>query len=178
LLYEIDRIKGMDIEIKTGVKVGKDITLSQLVDNGNDAILIATGSKDTVKLDTPGIDLNGIYDGYQFLESVYVNGVDNYLKNNNSDDNSNNKYRLGREVVVIGGGDTALDCARTALRLTKGNITIVYRRTENDMPADPMMLEEAKEEGVKFKFLAEPKSYQGDSNGYVVTTTMNSMRLG
>jgi glutamate synthase (NADPH/NADH) small chain len=175
LLYEIDRIKGMGIEIKTGVKVGKDITLSQLVDNGNDAILIATGSKDTVKLDTPGIDLKGIYDGYQFLESVYVNGVDNYLKNNNS--NSSNKYKLGKEVIVIGGGDTALDCARTALRLMKGNVTIVYRRTENDMPADPIMLEEAKEEGVKFKFLAEPKSYEGDSNGHVVTTTMNSMRL-
>jgi NADPH-dependent glutamate synthase beta subunit-like oxidoreductase len=63
----------MGIEIKTGIKVGNDITLSQLVDNGNDAILIATGSKDTVKLDTPGIDLNGIYDGYQFLERVYVN---------------------------------------------------------------------------------------------------------
>jgi len=174
LLYEIDRIKGMGIEIKTGFKVGKDITLSQLVDNGNDAILIATGSKDTVKLDTPGVDLKGIYDGYQFLESVYVNGIDNYLKN----ENNSNTYRLGKEVIVIGGGDTALDCARTALRLTKGNITIVYRRTENDMPADPIMLEEAKEEGVKFMFLAEPKSYEGDSNGYVVTTTMNSMQLG
>jgi NADPH-dependent glutamate synthase beta subunit-like oxidoreductase len=84
-----------------------------------------------VKLDTPGIDLKGIYDGYQFLESVYVNGVDNYLKNNNNN-NSSNKYKLGKEVIVIGGGDTALDCARTALRLVKGNVTIVYRRTENE----------------------------------------------
>ena len=80
LLYEIDRIKGMGIEVKTNVKVGKDIMLSQLIDNGNDAILIATGSKDAVKLDTPGIDLTGVYDGYQFLESVYVSGVNNYVK--------------------------------------------------------------------------------------------------
>jgi glutamate synthase (NADPH) small chain len=174
LLYEIDRIKELGIEIKTGVKVGKDITLSELRNNGNDAILIATGSKDTIKLDTPGINLNGIHDGYQFLETVYVNGVENYLKNKNN----SNKYELGKEVIVIGGGDTALDCARTALRLTKGNVTIVYRRTENDMPADPIMLEEAKEEGVNFKFLAEPRSYEGDSNGHVVTTTMNSMQLG
>lgn len=173
LLYEIDRIKGMGIEVNTNVKVGKDMTLSQLVDNGNDAILVATGSKDAVKLDTPGIDLKGIYDGYQFLESVYVNGADNYLKNKSN----SNKYDLGKEVIVIGGGDTALDCARTALRLTKGNVTIVYRRTENDLPADPIMLQEAKEEGVNFRFLADPKSFEG-SNGHVTTIEMNSMKLG
>ena len=170
LLYEVERIKGMGVEIKTGLKVGKDIMLSQLT-YGNDAVLIATGSKDTVKLDTPGIDLNGIYDGYQFLETVFVNGVENYMRNNP------NKHHLGEEVIVIGGGDTALDCARTALRLTKGNVTIVYRRTENDMPADPIMLEEAKEEGVKFKFLSEPQSYEG-TDGQVVRVVMNSMQLG
>jgi glutamate synthase (NADPH/NADH) small chain len=168
--YEIERIKGMGVNIKTDIKVGKDITLSQLQD-GNDAILIATGSKDTLKLDTPGIDLEGIYDGYQFLEGVFVNGVEKYNKNNPD------KYELGSDVIVIGGGDTALDCARTALRLTKGNVTIVYRRTENDMPADPIMLEEAKEEGVKFRFLAQPKSYEGD-NGHVVGAVMYLMQLG
>jgi glutamate synthase (NADPH) small chain len=168
--YEIERIKGMGVNIKTDIKVGKDITLSQLQD-GNDAILIATGSKDTLKLDTPGIDLEGIYDGYQFLEGVFVNGVEEYKKNNPD------KYELGKDVIVIGGGDTALDCARTLLRLTKGNVTIVYRRTENDMPADPIMLEEAKEEGVKFRFLAQPKSYEGD-NGHVVGAVMYLMQLG
>jgi NADPH-dependent glutamate synthase beta subunit-like oxidoreductase len=112
LLYEIERIKGMGIEIKTGVEVGKDsITLSHLRDE-NDAVLITTGSKDTVNVDTPEIDLNSIYDGYQFLESVFVNGMDNYIK-------SSNKYNLGKEVIVIGGGDSALDCARTALRLNR-----------------------------------------------------------
>ena len=168
LLYEIERIKEMGIEVRTDVNVGKDITITQLRD-GNDAILIATGSKDPVKLDTPGIDLDGIYDGYQFLESVFVNGVEEYIKNPG-------KYDLGKEIIVIGGGDTALDCARTALRLTNGNVTIVYRRTENDMPADPIMLEEAKEEGVKFKFLAAPKSYEG-VNGYVVAAMMDFMQL-
>ena len=175
LLYEIASIKGMGIEIKTGIKVGKDITLAQITDSGSDAILIATGSKDTMKLDTPGINLRGIYDGYEFLEAVCVSGVDNYLKN---ETNNSNTYRLGKQVIVIGAGDTALDCARTALRLTNGSVTIVYRRTENDMPADPIMLEEAKEEGVKFMFLAEPKTYEGDSEGHVMTTIMNTMRLG
>ena len=92
-----------------------------------------------------------------------MDGVDDFIKNNQNQD------QFGKEVIVIGGGDTALDCARTALRLTKGNVTIVYRRTENDMPADPIMLEEAKEEGVKFRFLGEPKSYEGE-NGHVVGT--------
>jgi glutamate synthase (NADPH) small chain len=170
LSYEIERVKGMGVNIKTNITVGKDITLSRLQD-GNDAILIATGSKDTLKLDTPGIDLDGIYDGYEFLENVFVNGVEDYIKNNQ------NKYDLGKEVIVIGGGDTALDCARTALRLTKGNVTIVYRRTENDMPADPIMLEEAKEEGVKFRFLTQPKSYEGD-NGHVIGAVMDLMQLG
>src|SRR6476660_6893757 len=169
LLYEVERIKGMGVDIKTGIKVGKDVELSHLNDV-NDAILITTGSKDPIKLDTPGIDLNGVYDGYQFLQSVFVNGIEGYMKNSN-------KYDLGKEVIIIGGGDTALDCARTALRLAKARVTIVYRRTENDMPADPIMLEEAKEEGVKFMFLAEPKSYEG-VNGHVVAATMNLMQLG
>ena len=184
LLHEVEKIKEMGVEIRTNVKVGKDITISQLMRDEdenriNDAILIATGSRDTLKLDTPGIDLKGIYDGYQFLKDVFVNGVNNYMKNNNNTNRNSKKYHydLGKEIIVIGGGDTALDCARTALRLTKGNVTIVYRRTENDIPADPIMLQEAKEEGVKFRYLAEPKSYDG-SDGYVVTTTMNSMKLG
>src|ERR671919_266370 len=175
LLYEVEKIKEIGVEIKTNVKVGKDITLSQLM-NENDAILITTGSKDTVKLDTPGIDLKGIYDGYQFLKDVFGNGVNNYINDNNKS-NLKKHYELGTEIIVVGGGDSALDCARTALRLTKGNVTIVYRRTENDMPADPIMLQEAKEEGVKFRFLADPKSFEG-SNGHVTVTEMNSMKLG
>jgi glutamate synthase (NADPH) small chain len=175
LLYEVEKIKEMGIEIRTDIKVGKDVTLSRLM-NENDAILIATGSKDTVKLDTPGIDLEGIYDGYQFLKDVFSNGVNDYMNAYNKS-NSKKYYDLGKEIIVVGGGDSALDCARTALRLTKGNVTIVYRRTENDMPADPIMLQEAKEEGVKFRFLADPKSFEG-SNGHVILTEMNSMKLG
>ena len=159
----------MGVEIKTGVKVGKAITLTQLLSDGTNAVLIATGSKDITKLDTPGIDLQGIYDGYQFLEDVYVNGVDAYLKNP--------KYDLGKGIAVIGGGDSALDAARTALRLSQGNVTIVYRRTENEMPADPIMVQEAREEGVQFSFLADPKEYVG-KNGVLGSIVMNTMELG
>lgn len=169
LEYEVERIKDRGIEIRNGVKVGRDVTLSQLFSDEADAILITTGAKDLVKLDTPGIDLKGIYDGYQFLQDVFLNGVGSYLKNPTCD--------LGMDVVVVGGGDTALDDARTALRLTHGNVTIVYRRSENEMPADAVMLEEAKEEGVQFSFLADPKSYEGDA-GRVTAIVMNKMQLG
>ena len=168
LLYEVDRIKGESVEIKTGVKVGRDISLTEILSE-TDAVLITTGPKDVIKLDTPGIDLQGVYDGYGFLEDVYVNGVNEYLKKP--------KYDLGNEVLVIGGGDTALDDARTAKRLTQGNVTIVYRRTDSEMPADSIMIGEAGEDGVQFKFLTDPKQYNG-SNGKLTSVTMNTMKLG
>jgi glutamate synthase (NADPH/NADH) small chain len=168
LSHEINKIKDMGIEINTGISIGKDITLSYLRDE-SDAVLITTGSKDPVKLDTQGIDLKGVYDGYQFLQDVFVEGVEKYM-------NGSMKYDLGSEIIVIGGGDTALDCARTALRLTNSKVTIVYRRTENDLPSDPIMLHEAKEEGVKFKFLASPRSFEG-IDGHLVETFMDFMQL-
>lgn len=167
--YEIERIRGRGVEIKTGVKVGHDVTLSQLLSERADAVLITTGAKDPVELDTPGIDLKGVFDGYQFLEDVFLNDVSSYLKNPT--------YDLGKDVIVVGGGDSALDDARTALRLTGGNVTIVYRRTENEMPADAIMLEEAKEEGVQFRFLADPKAYVGDG-GNLNAVVLNTMKLG
>jgi glutamate synthase (NADPH/NADH) small chain len=173
LLHEIEKVREMGVEIKTNIMVGKDVPLSQILDE-NDAILLTTGPKDPQTLDIAGSNLKGVIEGYEFLENVFVNGVNNYLKNP--------KYDLGNDIIVVGGGDTALDCARTALRLTQGqgNVTIAYRRAEEDMPADPIMIEEAKEEGVKFRFLAQPKSFEGSStdNNHVVATVMDSMQLG
>jgi glutamate synthase (NADPH/NADH) small chain len=168
LLYEIERIKGQGVEIKTGLKVGRDITLTQMLSDGSDAILITTGPKDVTKLDIPGIDLKGVYAGYTFLEDVYVNGINEYLKHPT--------YDLGKEILVVGGGDSALDAARTALRLTGGNVTIVYRRTESEMPADPIMVDETGEEGIQFKFLTNPKACNG-SGGKLVSVTMSAMKL-
>jgi glutamate synthase (NADPH) small chain len=169
LKYEIDRIKGEGVEIKTGIKVGKNITLTDLLSQGSDAVLITTGPKDVTKLDTPGIHLKGVYDGYGFLEDVFVNGVEEYLKHP--------KYDLGKDILVIGAGDTALDDARVAKRLTSGKVTIVYRRTEKDAPSDPIMVDEAEEEGIVFKYLANPKKYNGDKDGRLVSTTMDTMKL-
>jgi glutamate synthase (NADPH) small chain len=170
LIDEIEQIKAMGVNIKTQVMVGKDITLSQLRDE-NDAILITTGSRDTNNLDIPGINLKGILSGYDFLEGVYSDGVDNYLRNP--------KFSLGNDIMVIGGGDTSLDCARTALRLTegKGNVTVLCLKPEAGLRVDPVMLEEAKEEGVKFRFLGQTKSFEGDKDGHVAAALVNNMQL-
>ena len=168
LEYEVERIKGLGVEFKVGTKVGRDVSLTDLLSD-SDAVLIATGSKDANTLDTPGVDLKGVLDGYGFLQAVYGDGVGDYLKAP--------RYELGKSVLVIGGGDSALDCARTALRLTGGSVTVVYRRTESEMPADPFMMDEAREEGVQFAFLTNPKKYNG-SGGVLVSATMSRMQLG
>ncbi len=169
LLYEVERIKAEGVEIRTGMKVGRDVTLTDLLSEGSDAVLIATSPKDVVRLDVAGTDLKGVYDGYQFLEAVYGNGVSSYLQHP--------KYDLGNNVLVIGGVDGAVDSARTALRLTGGNVVLAYRATEAEMLADPSQIEEAKEEGVGFRFLASPKLFKG-VGGRVVGATMSSMSLG
>jgi glutamate synthase (NADPH) small chain len=168
LSYEIERIAAQGAVAKVGVRVGENISLSGLLSD-SDAVLITTGCRDVKKLDTPGVELKGVYDGYGFLEKVYGNGVSEYLKAPSVD--------LGTEILVIGGGDSALDCARTALRLTQGHVTVVYRRTEKEMPADPIMVQEAREEGVEFKFLSDPTRYVGQ-DGKLAGALMATMRLG
>lgn len=168
LQYEAGRIVEMGVEVKKGVKVGRDVSLADLRSE-YDAVVMATGAKDVSKFDTPGADLAGVYDGYRFLEDVFGKGVDAYL--------AKPKFKLGKDVLVIGGGDSALDCARTALRLTNGSVTIVYRRTEKEMPVDPILVEEGKEEGLQLKFLMAPKSYNGQ-DGKLTSATMTVMKLG
>jgi glutamate synthase (NADPH/NADH) small chain len=168
LQYEIGKILEMEIKTKMGVKIGEDLTLEDLRAE-YDAVIIATGAKDVAKFDTPGSELKGVIDGYRFLEDVFVKGVGSYLRHPS--------YNLGKDVLVIGGGDSALDCARTALRLSGGKVTIVYRRTEVEMPVDPILIEEGKEEGLNLKFLMAPKSYNG-REGRLHSATMTVMKLG
>ncbi len=168
LAYEGDRVVGQGAELKKGTKVGKGISLSALLSE-SDAVLVATGSRDVKKLDVPGASLEGVYDGYGFLEDVYGKGVAEYLKSE--------KQALGSETLVVGGGDSALDCARTALRLTQGHVVVAYRRTEKEMPADPIMVQEAKEEGVDFMLLSDPVEYVGEG-GRLDGAVMSPMQLG
>lgn len=166
LSYEAERIVGQGAKLKQKTKVGKDISLSALLSE-SDAVLVAAGSRDVKKLDTPGVDTEGVFDGYAFLESVYGPGVGNHRGD----------AGLGKTILVVGGGDTALDCARTALRLTQGHVVVVYRRNEKEMPADPIMVQEAREEGVEFRFLSDPKEYVPEE-GRLSGAVLSSMKLG
>lgn len=168
LQYEIDKVRQEGVEMKTGTRVGRDVSLSTLRSE-YDAVLIATGSKDVPKSDIPGTDLKGVFDGYAFLQDVFVDGVEEYLRAP--------KYDLGKETLVIGGGNSALDCARTALRLTGGNVTVAYRRTEQEMPVDRVLVQEAKDEGVKLRFLVSPSRFVGQA-GKLGSVVMSVMRLG
>ena len=168
LQYEISRIREEGVEMRTGVRVGRDINVADLLADF-DAVLVATGSKEVPKSETPGSDLDGVLDGYRFLEDVFVNGVNRYL--------SKPKHALGKEILVVGGGNSALDCARTARRLTGSEVTVIYRRTEDEMPVDHVLVEEAKKEGVNFEFLVAPKSFVG-TKGKLTGARLAVMKLG
>ena len=136
---EIEVLKELGVELKCGVEIGKDITLEQLRGEGYEAFYLGIGAQKSAKLGIPGEDTDGVYGGIDFLRMV----------------NEGGKLKLGKKVVVIGGGNVAMDVARTAVRLG-ADTTVVYRRKEENMPADPAEVAEAKEEGVKFVFEHKP----------------------
>jgi thioredoxin reductase/ferredoxin len=131
------------------VEIGKDLTIAQLREQGFDAIYLAVGAQKSASLGIPGEELKGVWGGIDFLREV-CDGM---------------RPAIGKKVVVVGGGNVAMDVARTAVRLG-ADVTLAYRRRESDMPADPAEVAEAKEEGVKFLFEHKPVSVEG-KNGRV-----------
>ena len=142
---EIDVLKLMGVEFKCGVEVGKDITLDDIRAEGYKAIFLGIGAQKSASIGVPGEELEGVIGGVDFMKQV----------------NLGNAPKLGKKVVVIGGGNVAMDVARTAIRMTD-DVTVVYRRKESDMPADKQEVAEAKEEGVKFLFEHKPVEILGD----------------
>ncbi len=159
LHYEIDIIKKAGVEIRTGVKVGHDVPFDDLRKN-YDAVLIAVGAHSGLKLGIPGEDADGVIDAVDFLRKVSL-GQD---------------VNLGDKVMVIGGGNAAIDAARTARRLGK-QVTISYRRTKLQMPAIPEEVHEALMEGVKIEYLVAPVRTISD-NGRLTGVEMIRMQLG
>ena len=142
---EIEVLKLMGVEFKTGVEIGKKISLDDLRNEGYKAIFIGIGAQKSAALGIPGDDLKGVVGGVDFMKEVNL-GKKPDIK--------------GKKVVVIGGGNVAMDVARTAIRLTD-DVTVVYRRKESDMPADKAEVAEAKAEGVKFLFEYKPVEVVG-----------------
>ncbi|MBQ3372731.1 MAG: FAD-dependent oxidoreductase [Oscillospiraceae bacterium] len=146
---EIDVLKELGVIFRCGVDVGKDVTIQQLREQGFDAFYLAVGAQKSASLGIPGEELKGVWGGIDFLREV----------------NAGAKPTVGKKVVVVGGGNVAMDVARTAVRLG-ADVTVAYRRKESDMPADPAEVAEAKEEGVKFLFEHKPLEIEG-KNGKV-----------
>ncbi len=146
---EIDVLKELGVIFRCGVEVGRDVTIQELREQGYDAFYLAVGAQKSASLGIPGEELAGVWGGIDFLREV----------------NAGARPALGKKVVVVGGGNVAMDVARTAVRLG-AEVTVAYRRRECDMPADPVEVAEAKEEGVQFLFEHKPLEIEG-KDGHV-----------
>ena len=166
---EIDNLKAMGVKFEKNVIVGKSITLKQLKEQGYDAIFICSGAGLPKMMNIPGENLNGVYSANEFLTRV------NLMHANEAD--SATPLRVGKSVAVIGGGNVAMDAARTAVRVGFEKVYIVYRRTEAELPARLEEIRHAKEEGVMFHFLQAPVEIY-DKDGYVNGMKFEIMELG
>ena len=158
---EIDILKEMGVEFKCGVEVGKDVTIQQLRDEGYKGFYLAIGAQKSQALKIEGEELEGVFGGVDFLREV----------------NLGNKPEIGKSCAVIGGGNVAMDVCRTAVRLGAKNTYIIYRRSADELPADPEEVKEAIEEGVQFRYLNAPVAIEG-KDGKVVSLKVEIMELG
>ena len=156
---EIALIEALGVQMHTGVKLGEAITLEGL-QSEYDAVVVATGAWVSSKMRVPGEELSGVYGGIDFLRETALG----------------NAPEIGKTVAVCGGGNTAMDACRTAVRLGAENVYVIYRRTRDEMPAEQAEIEEAIEEGVQFKFLTNPDAILGD--GCAQSIRLQCMELG
>ena len=166
---EISNLKEMGVEFKTNVIVGKSITLKQLQEDGFDAVFICSGAGLPKMMGIKGENLNGVYSANEFLTRVNLMGA--------WKENSPTPLSVGEKVAVIGGGNVAMDAARTAVRVGFKEVYIIYRRTEKELPARLEEIRHAKEEGIVFKFLHAPVEIF-EKDGYVNGMKFEIMELG
>ena len=152
--------------------IGKDKTIDELFNEGFEAVFIGVGSEiDAPMENTPGTDLSGVYQATDFL--IRGNVTEKLLPNNMKE-----PLKIGKRVVVIGGGDTASDCLRTALRLGADEVTCLYRRTEREMPGGRKDRKMAKDEGARYRFLTQPVKFIAGEDGNLVAVECIEMVLG
>lgn len=167
---EITNLKSMGVVFHTDVVVGKSITLKQLKEDGFDAIFICSGAGLPKMMHIKGENLNGVFSANEFLTRVNLMGA-------GRDPESITPLRVGKKVAVIGGGNVAMDAARTAVRVGFEEVSILYRRTEKELPARFEEIRHAKEEGVQFKFLHAPVEIL-ENEGYVAGMKFELCELG
>lgn len=168
--YEIDQVQKLGVTLETNVVVGRTVTIDELMDReGFDAVFVGSGAGLPRFMGIPGENLNGVVSANEFLTR-------SNLMSAYSPDSDTPIY-VGKHVTVVGGGNVAMDAARTALRLGAG-VTVVYRRTEKEMPARVEEVHHAKEEGIAFELLCNPTSVLGNEKGWVTGLRCIRMELG
>jgi glutamate synthase (NADPH) small chain len=168
--FELDNLRKMGVKFQTNFIVGRTASFDDLKDEGFKGFFIGSGAGLPRFMDIPGENYNGIMSSNEYLTRVNLMDA--------SSDNSDTPVIKGKNVAVIGGGNTAMDSVRTALRLGADRAMIIYRRSEAEMPARIEEVKHAKEEGVEFMTLCNPLEYFADSKGRVNKMRLNKMGLG
>jgi NADH-quinone oxidoreductase subunit F len=161
LAREIRMIEGMGVTIETGKQLGKDFTLMDLKHQGYEAVFLGVGSPVGLSLNLPGINAEGVIDALHFLRTYNLRG----------------SVPVKKKIVVVGGGNAAIDTARTAIRLGAGEVRVIYRRSQDEMPAYAEEIDEALEEGIMLYTLTNPLEIL-TSKGKVTGVKCNTNRLG
>lgn len=161
VLSEIEVLRELGVEFKTGVEVGKDVSLDELRAQGYKAFYMAIGAQKSSALGIPGEELEGVYGGIDFLRATLTGSA----------------MKLGERVAVIGGGNVSVDVARSAVRLGAEDVTLVYRRGRDELKADPEEIGAALAEGVKLRLLSSPVEIIGE-DGRVSALKLEKMKLG
>ena len=166
---EIDGLKALGVKIETNTVIGKTISVDELIEEeGFESIFIGSGAGLPRFMNIKGENLNGVYSANEFLTRI------NLMKAYKAD--SSTPVQAGKKAVIVGGGNVAMDAARCAKRLG-AEVYIVYRRTENELPARAEEVEHAKEEGIIFKFLTNPVEIKSDEKGWVKSIVCQEMQL-
>jgi len=168
---EANYVGKLGVDIRLSCLVGRTYTIPELFKNGYDAVFIGSGAGLPQFMGVPGENLGGVYSANEFL--IRVNLMKSY-----DFPNYDTPIRIGKHVVVIGGGNVAMDSARSALRLGAEEVCIVYRRSREELPARAEEIANAEEEGIVCKFLAAPVRYMGDEKGWVKAMECICMELG
>ncbi len=167
---EIEQLVCRGVKIETDCVIGRTITIDELFEKGHSAVFIGTGAGLPAFMNIPGENLNGVYSANEYLTRI------NLMKAYRQDYDT--PIKRHKRVGVVGGGNVAMDAARSALRLGAEEVLVIYRRGEEELPARQEEIHHAKEEGIEFKFLTNPVEIIGDDNGEVKAIKCIKMELG
>ena len=170
VMHKIDDLEKAGVRVITNTRIGEDVTVDELLEE-YDAVFLGTGAGVEATMNIPGEELENVYTATDFL--IRANVPTDMLPEGRRE-----KPWVGDRVAIIGGGDTAVDCARSSIRLGASEVTIVYRRTEAEMPGNKVERHTCLEEGVQIKYLQAPVAYLGDDEGRVEAMNVVCMELG